>query len=222
MRFIKSTDSNEGIDALTKRLVDELTAGKHVLWMIPGGSNIPAAVRIMEQIPYALTNFLSITLSDERYGEPGHDNSNWQQLISAGFQGKQAILLPVLISGATLDDVTRAFDKMLSEQFQKNDIIIAQLGIGSDGHISGILPESEATTAGGLAAGYHSEQYTRITTTFTAIEQVTAAYVFAFGAEKQSALNNLRQDISVIQEPAQVLKKIPESFVFNDQLGDHS
>lgn len=220
MRFIKSTDSNEGIDALTKRLVDELTTGKRVLWLLSGGSNIEAAVTIMQQIPTLLSNLLSISLCDERYGEPGHDDSNWQQLMAAGFLGKEATLLPVLISGLSLEQVTRAFDTLLTEQFQKNDTIIAQLGIGTDGHISGILPESDATTAGGLAAGYVSEQYTRITTTFTALEQVTAAYVFAFGAEKQTALNNLRLDLSIVQQPAQVLKHIAESYIYNDQLGD--
>ncbi|MDB5169433.1 MAG: hypothetical protein JWO41_789 [Candidatus Saccharibacteria bacterium] len=220
MQLIKVPSSEPAITALSERLITELTAGHRVLWLVPGGSGITTIVKIMETIPTPLSNLLTITLSDERYGEPGHDDSNWQQLTAAGFEGKQATLLPVLISGATLEEVTAEFESLLAQAFSTNDIIIAQLGMGSDGHVSGILPGSPATTASGLAAGYVTEQFSRVTTTFHALEQANAAFVLAFGAEKLEALNNLLQDIPLADQPAQVLKHLPEAYVYNDQLGE--
>jgi 6-phosphogluconolactonase/glucosamine-6-phosphate isomerase/deaminase len=218
MQFIPSSDWQTGIDDLSKRLIKDLTAGKRVLWMVPGGSAINAVVRIMENIPTPLSNLLSVTLTDERYGEPGHADSNWQQLTAAGFLGKESTLLPVLISGKTLEEVVIAFDNLLSKAFKENEVIIVQLGIGPDGHTAGILPGSDATSASGLATGYATDGFTRITSTFAAIEQATAAYVMAFGAEKRPTLLELREDRSLVDQPAQILKRLPEAYIYSDQV----
>lgn len=219
MQLIKTNGPELAIDAISQRLISELTDGKRVVWLVPGGSGITAVVKIMETIPTPLSNLLTITLSDERYGEPGHDDSNWQQLTAAGFQGKEARLLPVLISGASLEEVTAAFDSLLAQAISSNDVVIAQLGMGADGHIAGILPGSPATQASGLAAGYITEQFTRVTTTFHALEHADAAYVIAFGAEKLAALEQLSQDVPLADQPAQILKQIPEAYLYNDQVG---
>lgn len=220
MQFIKCPDSIRGTVDLTKRLTDELTAGKRVLWLVTGGSNIPAAVEIMEHIPTPLTNLLSITLTDERYGEPGHDNSNWQQLIAAGFQGKEAVLLPVLISGASLEQVTQKYDELLAKQLANCDVAVGLFGMGADGHIAGILPGTKSTKASGLAFGYETKEFTRVTITFAAFEQLNAAYVLAFSKAKLPALTDLAKNVSLNEQPAQILKKLPEAYVYNDQVGD--
>ena len=49
-----------------------------------------------------------------------------------------------------------------------------------------------------------------------------AAYVFAFGADKKPALENLLTNIDLIVQPAQILKSLPEAYVYNDQVGDPS
>jgi 6-phosphogluconolactonase/glucosamine-6-phosphate isomerase/deaminase len=220
MRFIKCPDSSRGTVDLTKRLITELTAGKRVLWFVTGGSNIPAAVEIMEHIPRPLTNLLSITLTDERYGEPGHDDSNWQQLMAVGFQGKEAVLLPILISGASLEEVTARFDELLTKQIAESDVVVGLFGMGTDGHIAGILPDTKATKARGLAVGYETEQFARVSITFAAFEQLNAAYVFAFSSAKTAALAALAEKRSLTEQPAQILKRIPEAYVYNDSVGE--
>jgi 6-phosphogluconolactonase/glucosamine-6-phosphate isomerase/deaminase len=90
MKFIRTEGWDEAIADFTDRLLAELSAGKKVLWLTSGGSNIKASVEIMSKVPEPLTANLSVMPSDERFGPPGHADSNWQKLLAAGFDGKQA------------------------------------------------------------------------------------------------------------------------------------
>jgi 6-phosphogluconolactonase/glucosamine-6-phosphate isomerase/deaminase len=224
MQLIQTTDWQSALQALSERLQVALSAGQRVLWLVPGGSNMPAAVTIMAGISEALSQGLTVTLSDERFGAVGHADSNWQQLLDGGFDAKAARCLPVLVPSA-VDDLEHArqhYDQLLATAFSTSDIAIAQLGMGADGHVAGILPHSPAIDASGLAAAYHTETFTRLTTTFQALRQVNVAYVLAYGAEKFEALDNLGRALPLIEQPAQILKSIPEAYVYNDQKGDPS
>jgi 6-phosphogluconolactonase/glucosamine-6-phosphate isomerase/deaminase len=118
MKYILTAGWEDGVAKLTQRLARELAAGKQVLWLLSGGSNIQASIQVMDNISSGLSRNLSISLADERYGPPGHDQSNWHQLMQAGFDGKQAKLLPVLKPGrsfrATIEDYTRLIEAALA------------------------------------------------------------------------------------------------------------
>jgi hypothetical protein len=50
---------------------------------------------------------------------------------------------------------------------------------------------------------------------------LTAAYVFAFGDAKREALQQLRDEsLSLDDQPAQIIKQLPEAYVYSDQLSD--
>lgn len=220
MQLLLAQDWKPGILALRHALIDALAAGRRVLWFVPGGSNIQAAVMVMSAIPENLSRQLTITLSDERFGPAGHPDSNWQQLTAAGFNFKLADQLPVLSAQTEeLETARSRFETNLESAMAGNDFLIAQLGIGPDGHIAGILPGSPAVTTNSLVAAYETPTYTRLTTTFKTLRQLNAAYVFAFGAEKAEALQNLEQDLPLNVQPAQIIKDIAEAYVFNDQRG---
>jgi 6-phosphogluconolactonase/glucosamine-6-phosphate isomerase/deaminase len=85
LKFILTTSWEDGIADLTAHLITELRAGKRVLWLLSGGSNIRAIVEVMDSIDDSLTPNLSLLLADERFGPVGHHDSNWQQLLDAGF-----------------------------------------------------------------------------------------------------------------------------------------
>lgn len=220
MRLLLTPDWQPGITALTERLVSELEEGKRVVWLVPGGSNIKAAVSAAALLPEVLTEQLVITLSDERYGEVDHPDSNWRQLREAGFDVRRAKGIPVLVPGLDLEATRAAFEESLSEELLAADAIIAHLGMGPDGHIAGILPGTPSVTAAQLVAAYEAPNYTRITTTPSLLRRVTAAYVMAFGAEKREAIERLETDVNLTDQPAQILKEIPESYVYNDQKGE--
>lgn len=223
MKYILTAGWDDGMADLTERLVRELADSKRVLWLVSGGSNIPASVQIMSNISADLSRRLTVMLADERYGEPGHPESNWEQLTEAGFAGKEANLVHTLKAGATLEETVGQYARTVEETFSKNDTVIAQLGIGPDGHLAGVLPGSPAATeVKALVAGYEAPPLKRITLTFPAFRHVNAAYAFAFGKPKAKALHALQaSDLPLSEQPAQILKQLPEAYLYSDQVGQH-
>lgn len=222
MRYVLTAGWDDGVADLTERLVRELAGGRRVLWLVSGGSNIPVSVQIMDNITRQSQARLSVMLADERYGEVGHDQSNWTQLIRAGFQGGDAKLIPVLEAGLDFQQTIARYNQLVGQAFEEHDLIIAQLGIGADGHIAGILPGSPAAAeTKALVAGYRSAPFLRITLTFPALRKITAAYAFAFGNTKRQALSDLRKrTLTPVRQPAQILKRLGEAYLYSDQLED--
>jgi 6-phosphogluconolactonase/glucosamine-6-phosphate isomerase/deaminase len=219
MQFVKVKDWQPGIDALGARLKRELKSGKKVLWLVPGGSNIPAAARIMATLPDELTERLAILLTDERYGIPGHKDSNYKQLLAAGFDRKQAMFMPALVEGLNLQETARHYEELVERAFSRADTVIGQFGIGTDGHIAGILPHSPAASSGSLVAGYEAPPYVRLTLTLEALAQLSAAYAFVFGGDKLATLEKLQaEELPLQEQPAQILKHLPEAYIYSDQL----
>lgn len=222
MNFIR-TASNIATQQLYQRLVDELEADKRVVWIISGGSNTVAAVNIMAQLAEALQPNLTIMPVDERYGEVGHADSNIAQLLAAGFDDGHARLLEVLKPGLTMQQTATAYAEVVQAAFDDADIIISQLGIGADGHIAGILPASSAVDSQELVTSYASEPYQRITMTFNALQRITVDYSFAYGDDKEPTLLRLQQSkLPLAEQPAQILRQLPEAYIFNDTIGDQS
>lgn len=220
MQIIQVAAPSSSAYTITARLKSELATSRSVLWLLSGGSNIALEKEIMEDIETSLTSKLTITLTDERFGPVGHADSNWQQLQDAGFDPKLATAAPVLMGETSLEEAAARYAKTFERLVSSCDTIIGLFGMGPDGHISGILPHTEAATAEGYICGYHTEQYDRITTTFEAIKKCQVAYLVAFGDAKREALENLEQDLSLVEQPAQILKQVREAYVYNDQIGD--
>jgi len=220
MELIKIPTLTDGSAPLLDRLTEELEAGQHVLWLVSGGSNIPMSAAVMRDIPDVLTKNLTIYLTDERYGEIGHADSNAFQLEQAGFDPKQARMVNILARGLSLEETSEQYALSIAAAFEASDIVIAQIGMGPDGHILGALPGSPAVDSDKLVVGYKSETFTRVTLTLKAAkENIDIAYVFAFGEGKHEALHNLlNRDLPLNKQPAQVLKQLPECYVYNDQL----
>jgi 6-phosphogluconolactonase/glucosamine-6-phosphate isomerase/deaminase len=221
MQFVKTSGQSKGTRELTKRLNKELSGGKRVLWLLSGGSNIAITTKVMAALPHEATKNLAIFLLDERYGETGHLDSNAKQLYDAGFQAKEAVFVPVLVPGFSLEETRERYAEACKRALEHADVVIAQIGIGSDGHIAGILPHSAAADADGWVAAYQTPHFTRVTLTFDAMRKITVAYVMAFGKEKEPTLLQLRDEkSSLIDQPAQFLKELPEVYIYNDRIGD--
>lgn len=209
----------KGAAPLSERLIKELEAGKNVLWLVPGGSNIPLSVEVMNRLPEDLTNRLSVYLTDERYGPIDHPDSNSRQLADAGFKHKKARVSFILAHELSLEETSEQYALSISAAFAAADIVVAQMGMGPDGHICGALPGTPAASSDKLVVGYVTDTFTRITLTPKALkEHVDAAYVYAFGEAKKQALGNLLQEIPLDEQPAQILKSLPEAYVYNDQI----
>ncbi|MEI6238237.1 MAG: 6-phosphogluconolactonase [bacterium] len=228
MNFIevKNQDENNiGVSALAERICNSLMRGKKVLWLVSGGSNIPIAVKVMRAIKgeggiseKKLGN-LTVTLMDERYGSVGHADSNWKQLMDSGFSFSDINTMPVL-TGLGLEETQNEWSRQIKKAFVLRAVIIGQFGMGSDGHIAAILPNSPAVSESGLVSAYQSEKFTRITLTFEAIKKIDVAYLFAFGDSKKGQIDRLcdsendDKDISLAEQPAQILKSLKEVYIY--------
>lgn len=221
MKFILTAGWDDGVADLTERLARELAGGRRVLWLTSGGSNISASVQVMSNISPALRRNLSVMPADERFGKPEHADSNWAQLMKAGFETGHVKLLPVLQTGLDFEQTVASYRQLAKQAFDNNDMVIAQLGIGARGSIAGILPGSPATeNTTELAVGYQSSPFLRLTLSFAGLLRISAAYAFAFGNTKHTALTSLQAgQLPPDRQPAQILKQLPEAYVYSDQLG---
>jgi 6-phosphogluconolactonase/glucosamine-6-phosphate isomerase/deaminase len=156
-------------------------------------------------------------LVDERYGPVGHADSNWAQLLKAGFNPKKAHILPILQHGVSFAHTVEAYEFTLREALRRSDIVIAQLGIGDDGHTAGILPNSPACDqTDNLVVAYSSVPYERITVTFKTLKRIDIAFALVYGDTKKIQLEKLEfKKIALSKQPAQILKVIKEAYVYN-------
>jgi 6-phosphogluconolactonase/glucosamine-6-phosphate isomerase/deaminase len=230
MQFLRSSGPEAGRLKVAQDLRNELELGHKVLWLISGGSNIKSCRQILTDIPSEYPGTLTVMLNDERYGPIGHKDSNWHKFVADSdeegkFPETDAKLEAVLRPGLSFDENADYYESIAREAFQQNDIIISLLGMGEDGHTAGILPNSAAAQeTKRMAVGYKgTDGYLRLTLSFSALRQVTRAYLFAFGEGKKPALENLHDSkLSLEDQPAQILWEIPEVYVYNDQIGDAS
>jgi len=89
--------------------------------------------------------------------------------------------------------------------------------MGADGHIAGMLPHTPAVNEKGPVSGYESKPFVRISLTPPALRKIQVAYAFVFGAEKKKAVTDLHdKDLPLEDEPAQILKQIPEATLVTD------
>jgi len=222
MKFVKSEGTAELEKALVETLNTALAKGKNVLWLIPGGSNIKVAVSVMNKLDVLNLHHMTAVLTDERFGEPGHQDSNYFQLHQAGFEERGVHFDDVLVSGVSFEDCVVAADALMKKAFEEADVLVGFFGMGSDGHVAGILPNSPATIKDAKwVIGYDGGQYKRMTLTPYALSHIQTGYVGAFGPEKLTALETLQHTaLPVAEQPAQLLRHIPDVTVFNDLIGD--
>lgn len=215
----ETTDLGEKLaDALTSAL----QAHDRVIWLVPGGSNITISVDAMRQLDTELTQKLVIMQTDERFVALDSSDCNWRQLRDAGFEIKHATAFPILAEGESRDETVARYSETVLREFIAADYIVGQFGVGADGHIAGIKPNSPASTSDTLVCGYQGEDFERITLTFPALQQVDEAFAFMFGEAKRPIVEKLLGDIPSLAEfPAGVLRTTPISTVYNDQIEDN-
>lgn len=222
INFIYANSAEKGINALAEELAGVLSRRTKVVWLIAGGTNVPIAVQTMtilrRAIPHSFFKKLVVMQTDERYGTLGHKDSNWRALQDAGFDFEAVKTFPVL-TGLSLPEAVLRYEKIIKEEFETAHSIIGQFGIGADGHIAGILPYSRAVDSKDLVFSYDALPLRRITLTPPAVQKIHSAFIFVFGSAKKEAVRRLRDgNLSIEEQPAQILKKMPRVFFYSDQL----
>jgi len=216
MKFFLSEGTTLLVKDVSEQLAEALGENKKVLFLLPGGSNIPAAIKVIEALPEELKSSLTLGLTDERYGERGHKDSNEQQFKEAGLDLGSYSFLPMLFD-LDFQETIRKVDYTYSTAFKESDVIIGYFGMGADGHIAGVLPHTIAVNSGSMAMGYHTETFQRITLCLSSLVRLHKAFVGVFGKEKLDALRKLKDHSETIDDqPASILYKIEEASIYTD------
>ena len=226
MKFETSHGIGEVVIYIAEVLVDHLIAGERVFWLLSGGSCIEVAVAVGQQLMARKINVakLTVTLIDERFGSVGHADSNWTQLLDGGFKLPGARFLPVL-EGKTMAETATAYNNVLRRELAAADYSLGLLGMGADGHTSGLLPGSPPAIEAAhlndnldkqLATAYNWTDYRRITTTAAALTRFNEAVLYASGEAKWPMLRRLKDPISIAEMPVQLLKQVKLLTIFTD------
>ncbi len=226
IEFNSVNSVNPVADYISEAIGEQLQSGKRVLWLVAGGSAIQVALLTSKLLIGNNLEKLVVTLTDERYGEVGHIDSNWQQLGQAGFELPGARLVPIL-HNESLEATGQVFADNLHDLFENTDYRLGLFGVGPDGHTAGILPGSPSATSIELATSYDDNNYdiqtpgvmrgvSRITITSSAIARLDEAVVFAMGNAKWPQLRRLADTIDTVEQPAQALKLVPKLTIFTD------
>lgn len=191
-----------------------LISGQKVLWLVPGGSASIVAAQVSKQIKPS-KDHLFISLTDERPGRLGHEDSNWETLLGAGFNPRIGSCFQIL-SGKTTETETRLFDSWLHKVLDAADFRLGLLGVGSDGHTAGILPGSDAQNITAAASYYRQADKSRISITPVTLSKLDVIFVYAVGVDKREVLDKLSMPINPVTMPAQYLKTSKSLIIYND------
>lgn len=203
-------------DFMVETLHQHLTKGERILWLTSGGSNIAVSADIARRLEGQDLSRLYISLVDERFGPVGHADENWQQLLNTGFEPTGAHLYRPL-SGQNRQATTSQFSDWLKEQLKSSDFSVGLFGIGADGHTAGIKPHSKSVSSIEWATSYTWNDFERITMTPMAITTLDLAVTQASGQDKHNTIKQLlAYDVSIDDQPAQVLKQVKRSILFTD------
>jgi len=210
-----TTKTDEAGNFIALSILEQLKLGKRVLFFVTGGSSIPIAVKVSELLETQPHDNLTVVLTDERYGPINHPDSNWYQLVENGFHLSQAKLIPVL-TGENITSTTEKYNKIIAKEVENNEYKIGMFGIGLDGHTAGILPDSLSVNSEDFVCSFNTYKFLRITITPKAIEKLDEAIVWVQGQEKWEVLKKLEEDIDILKQPSQILKKVPLLTIFTD------
>ena len=95
--YIKPTIEIEDVaSSIANSIKNQLNQGKHVLFMVSGGSSIEVEVKVSTLIKSIPHQNLTVMMIDERYGSLGHKDCNWEKLIKDWFDLPEAKLIPIL------------------------------------------------------------------------------------------------------------------------------
>lgn len=216
-------------------LTDALQTQKPILLLLAGGSSLGLLEGTSAE---DLDSRVTIAPLDERYSEDPNEN-NMAQIMQTDFyrraHNKGAITIDTrVMAGETQAELADRFNLALNNWFQKNPdgVVVATVGIGADGHVSGMMPFPENpekfselfvnTDETKMVVAYDATGKNphplRVTTTIHLMKKIHKAVIYVVGENKREAVIKFTDPAAAASQiPAVILKEIPaEVFLYTD------
>lgn len=206
--IITVENPHAGMDA-AKNILHQEVDGQTLL-LLSGGSQKTLYEMLAQE---KRLNPFAIALIDERYGDKGHADSNEKMIRETGLiSNLEAKFYPVLLDeNPSIEDTAKRYEEVLKDLLDNSKKRIAILGIGPDGHTSGIAPNRPDfsnplfSQDDRLVGQFNDETGSfkkRITTTFNALSRMDLLIILAFGTSKQEPLRRMFEEGPLDEVPA--------------------
>lgn len=222
VRLVDTAGPDDAAQDIADRIRTALSKNQTVLWLVSGGSAIAVAVQARRQLGQLQPNErLIVSLVDERFVPMGHTDSNWQQLISNGFDMSGTQTYPMLEVGVTVETIVTTYDRLLRDLLNQANYRIGLFGIGADGHTGGLLPHNPVMSDENQLVGhFKGPDYERITVTPALVRKLDDKVVYVLGEQKWPAIASMLKDGPVDEIPARILTKNGNVTIFTDYKGE--
>ncbi len=197
-----------------------------ILFLSSGGSSFEL-LNYLDSIPLNL----SVGVVDERYSTDPAIN-NFAQFEKTEFFKKyelqfKSILDTKVQNEESLEEFARRYEELLRNWKTANPegIIVTTLGVGPDGHISGINPSKRSdfdslfVNTDKWVVSYESSLVPpmRATTTFPFLRQIDYAVSVVTGENKKDALSKImKKNGSLSETPGRILRELKIANLFTD------
>lgn len=211
--IVASVPTATSAHRMVKKVLEDYSDQKTAIFL-SGASGLK---KIYEEIALDKTLKAGAALQiDERFGEPGHRNSNNLKLETSGildyFENQNIRYYPILQKDKGILDTALQYDETLRFLFSYFPKTVGVLEIGADGGIGGV-PSDPAVVRkmmedqSSLVTFYGVRNVNELTMTFLAISQLDLILLLAAGNDKRELLSNLFRGDSVEEMPVRFLLK---------------
>jgi len=224
-----SSDATSLIDAATQKFVASARsaiAKRGVFYVALAGGSTPkglyqklATSPYVEQIDWARVHLF---FGDERCVLPTHEDSNFKMASEAMINHipipeQNVHRMPTELGVAP--DVAIKYAQTMKDVLQEEPLDLVLLGLGPDGHIASLFPDTEALdVTDALTTSLYVEKFEswRVTMTYSVINAARQVIVFIAGEAKAAIVNDITTD-AVQGLPVQRLSPQGEYYWYMDQ-----
>lgn len=202
--------------ALKDQIEEQLKESDYVTVALSGGSSpLPVYEKLSAyDLPW---NRIGFFLVDERCTPNNAPDSNYGNIKEVFFQKISSEVFPIIQEGKSYEDCATDYGVLLHEKlkivngFPSFDLLV--LGMGLDGHIASLFPDTEALkeeTTPVVLNGVPQLNTERITITYPVILNSTSVVLLIKGEEKRSVLSKALQETLPV---SRVINKV--NLIFN-------
>ena len=191
----KANDHLEASSCLSNLIINDINKSKNKSFSIglSGGNTPKITYSLLRSDIKDLSEIIFWTV-DERWVSKDSDDSN-QKLVNSYFSESDAQILEVEYSALSAEKDAKNYSDKIKQVITIFNTVI--LGVGEDGHIASLFPETEAIN--NTDDFYVSNEVDiltkwRVTATFTLLNEVKNVYLLVTGNNKKEILTTIMNE----------------------------